>query len=142
METEDTKTRIFSFGRNSKTRDSFDFLGFTIYNAKTRSGYYRVGYKTSEKKSKTKKQKIKQYIKNNRDCKPKGIIQHLNTILIGFYKKVENFIEKGGGMFSNRTNNSIFKLYHQHLIDLEKDIFMDERIFKDEKNAIKVELKY
>ncbi len=37
----------------------------------------------------------------------------------GSYKRVENFTEKGGDIFSNRTNNAIFKLYHQHLIDLE-----------------------
>lgn len=85
LEIEPTKSRIFPFGRNSNANDSFDFLGFNIHNAKSRNGYYKVGYKTSEKKSKIKKQNIKEYLKLNRDVKPKEIIKHLNKVLIGYY---------------------------------------------------------
>lgn len=85
LEIEPTKSRIFPFGRNSNTKDNFDFLGFNIRNSKTRNGYYMVGYRTSAKKSKLKKQNIKEYIKLNRDVKPKELIKHLNRILIGYY---------------------------------------------------------
>lgn len=85
LEIETNKTKIFPFGRNSKTKDNFDFLGFNIYNATGRNNYYRVGYKTSEKKSKIKKQDIKNFIKENRDIKPKDLIKALNRKLIGYY---------------------------------------------------------
>lgn len=49
LEVEPTKTKIFSFGRNSKENNTFDFLGFAISNGKTRNGYYKVDYVTSKK---------------------------------------------------------------------------------------------
>ena len=85
LEIETSKTRIFPFGRNTTSNENFDFLGFTIYNAKTRNGQYRVGYKTSEKKSKIKKQNIKEFIKQNRNVKPKALIKALNRKLVGYY---------------------------------------------------------
>lgn len=85
LEIETSKSRIFPFGRNSNTKDSFDFLGFNIHNAKSKNGYYMVGYKTSEKKSKQKKQNIKEHIKLNRNVKPKDLIKQLNRKLIGYY---------------------------------------------------------
>lgn len=85
LEIETSKTRIFPFGKNSNKKENFDFLGFNIYNSTTRNGGYKVGYKTSGKKSKAKKQKIKEFIKKNRDTKPKDLIKALNRILIGYY---------------------------------------------------------
>lgn len=85
LEIETSKSRIFPFGRNSRTKDNFDFLGFNIYNSKSRNGYYMVGYKTNKKKSRQKKQKIKEHIKLNRDAKPKDLIKQLNRILTGYY---------------------------------------------------------
>lgn len=85
LEIETSKTRIFPFGRNSKTKDNFDFLGFNIYNSKTQKGYYKVGYRTSRKKSKMKKQDIKKFIKLNRQTKAKDLIKALNRKLIGYY---------------------------------------------------------
>lgn len=84
LEVEESKTRVFPFGRNSKSKESFDFLGFTIYNAKSKSGGYRVGYKTNKKKSKEKKKKIKEYIQKNILKKPKAIIKGINRRLIGY----------------------------------------------------------
>lgn len=85
LEIEISKSRILPFGRNSNTKDSFDFLGFNIHNNKSRNGYYMVGYKTSEKKSKQKKQNIREHIKINRSTKPKDLIKQLNRILTGYY---------------------------------------------------------
>lgn len=85
LEIEESKTRIFPFGRNSNTKDKFDFLGFNIHNDKTINGYYKVGYRTSEKKSKQKKQNIKKYLRENLHTKPRDLIKALNRILIGLY---------------------------------------------------------
>lgn len=85
LEIETSKTKIFPFGKNSNTKDNFDFLGFNIYNATKRNNKYRVGYRTSQKKSKVKKQDIKNFIKDNKYLKPKRIIKELNRKLIGYY---------------------------------------------------------
>lgn len=85
LEVEPTKTKIFSFGRNSKENNTFDFLGFTISNGKTRNGYYKVDYVTSKKKSKLKYKAILDFIKINRTTKPKDLIKQLNKKLIGLY---------------------------------------------------------
>lgn len=85
LEVEPTKTKIFSFGRNSKENNSFDFLGFTILNVKTRNGYYKVDYKTSKKKSKQKYKALKEFVKINRTTKPKDLIKQLNKKLVGLY---------------------------------------------------------
>jgi len=46
------KSKIVKFGRNSSSGmgNTFDFLGFTHFNDKTRKGYYKVGRKTARKK--------------------------------------------------------------------------------------------
>lgn len=110
LEMETSKTRIFPFGRNSKKKESFDFLGFTIYNAKTKNGYYRVGYKTSEKKSKLKMQNIKETIRLNINSKPKDIIKMLNRILVGYY----NYY---GISFNQRW---LWKIYNYTINQLKK----------------------
>lgn len=82
LEVEPTKTKIFSFGRNSKENNTFDFLGFTIT---TRQGYYRVDYNTSVKKSKLKFKSIPEFIKQNVHLGYKELIKQLNKKLIGLY---------------------------------------------------------
>lgn len=57
LELEESKTRIIPFGRLKGSKDSFNFLGFTHINAKTRKGKYIVKHKTSKKKKKSKKKK-------------------------------------------------------------------------------------
>lgn len=57
------KSRILPFRRNSKTKDTFDFLGFTHFNDKTRYGKYSVGHKISKKKKKIFKAKLKKWVK-------------------------------------------------------------------------------
>ena len=56
LEVAEDKTRILPIGRFKGTKEDFDFLGFTFYNTKTRTGKYRVGVRTSKKKLKAKKQ--------------------------------------------------------------------------------------
>lgn len=85
LEVEPNKTRIFPFGRNSKDKISVDFLGYTISNSKTRNSYYKVDYTTSKKKSKLIHNKLKDFVKLNRDTKPKDLIKQMNKKLIGIY---------------------------------------------------------
>lgn len=85
LEVEPTKTKIFSFGRNSKENNAFDFLGFTILNGKTRDGYYKVDFVTSRKKSKMKYNALKEFVKVNRTTNPKDLIKQLNKKLMGLY---------------------------------------------------------
>jgi len=57
------KTRMLPFGRLKGTKEDFDFLGFTFYNAKTIRGKYMVGLRTSRKKLKAKKAEAKAWLK-------------------------------------------------------------------------------
>lgn len=53
LELAENNTRILPFGRNSKTKAMFDFLGFLHINAKTKNGQYTVGHLVSRKKEST-----------------------------------------------------------------------------------------
>ncbi len=53
-------------GRRTGTRESFDFLGFTFYDTKSRSGRRRLGVRTSQKKLKAKRQDVKGRLKKKR----------------------------------------------------------------------------
>ena len=67
LELAEDKSRILPFGRNSGTADTFDFLGFTHVNGRTRNGKYTVGHKISKKKKKVFKAKLKKWVKENRN---------------------------------------------------------------------------
>ena len=62
LEVAEEKTRILPIGRFKGTKEDFDFLGFTFYNTKTRTGKYRLGVRTSSKKLKAKKQAAKAWL--------------------------------------------------------------------------------
>ena len=86
LEIEENKTKIVPFGRYKGTKETFDFLGFTHYNCKTRNGKYRVGHRIVAKKRKLKQQAITKWIKENRNTlKFKEIIKSINKILTGLY---------------------------------------------------------
>jgi group II intron reverse transcriptase/maturase len=63
LEVAEEKTRILPFGRFKGTKEEFDFLGFTIFNTKGRTGRYRVGVRTSKKKLKAKRQAAKEWLR-------------------------------------------------------------------------------
>ena len=54
LELAEDKTRILPFGRFKGSKESFDFLGFTHYNSKTRTGKYTIQHKISRKKEESK----------------------------------------------------------------------------------------
>jgi RNA-directed DNA polymerase len=69
------KSRIIEFGRHAcqqarkqgKKCATFDFLGFTLYCDKTRSGKFKVGRKTSSKKFRQKMKDMNQWLKGIRN---------------------------------------------------------------------------
>lgn len=79
------KTRVLPFGRHCKTKESFDFLGFTFYNTRTWNGRYRIGVRTSAKKLKAKRQAVREWLWS-RLTRPVGqTLATLNRKLIGHY---------------------------------------------------------
>jgi len=72
------KTRIIEFGRyaevNAKRRKqrpaTFNFLGFTHFNDKTRTGKYKVGRTTDRKRFKTKIKEMNDWLKAIRNIAP------------------------------------------------------------------------
>lgn len=68
------KSRIIKFGRygwqRGKQVDTFDFLGFTHYCDKTRSGKFKVGRKTASKKYRQKMQSMNVWLKSVRNQQP------------------------------------------------------------------------
>jgi hypothetical protein len=63
LEVAEDKTRILPIGRFKGTKEDFDFLGFTFFNAKTRQGKYKLGIRTSKKKLKAKKRAAKAWLR-------------------------------------------------------------------------------
>ena len=92
LELAEDKSQVIPFGRfarqNSKDgkTKTFDFLGFTHINGKTRTGKYRVVHRTSKSKLKTKKQAVKEWLQFNIHGKPSDTITLLNRKLIGHYR--------------------------------------------------------
>lgn len=85
LELAEDKTRILPFGRYKGNKESFDFLGFTHYNSKTRTGKYTIQHKISKKKKKAKKQAMKQWLKENMHKNLVDVIERLNRKLVGMY---------------------------------------------------------
>lgn len=80
------KTRLIPFGRNSGSKETFDFLGFTHINGKDRKGHYRVVHRTSKKKLSAKQQAMKQWLRLNMHSPVCDILEGLNRRLVGHYR--------------------------------------------------------
>lgn len=83
LELSKEKTQILPFGRNCATRETFDFLGFTHFNGKTRNGYYTVGHKISRKKKKQFKSNLKKWVKENLNLPFDEFMKTLNKKITG-----------------------------------------------------------
>jgi group II intron reverse transcriptase/maturase len=92
LELAEDKSKIIKFGRFARQNsvdgktETFDFLGFTHINGKTRTGKYRVVHRTSKKKLTMKKQAVKEWLRENLHSKPSDTIELLNKKLIGHYR--------------------------------------------------------
>jgi group II intron reverse transcriptase/maturase len=86
LDVAEEKTRIFPFGRHSRSKETFDFLGFKFINGKTKNGYYKVVIITSSKTLKVKKLAVKTWIQSQMHRPIVEIIQRLNRKLVGHYR--------------------------------------------------------
>jgi group II intron reverse transcriptase/maturase len=85
LELAEDKTRLLPMGRYKGTKESFDFLGFTFYNTKSRKGIYRVGIRTSAKKLKAKRQAAKAWLRTRLTKPVSETMQKLAAALRGHY---------------------------------------------------------
>jgi group II intron reverse transcriptase/maturase len=92
LEIAEDKSKIIRFGRFARQNEpggkteTFDFLGFTHINGKTRKGKYRVAHRISKKKMKVKQARMKEWLKYNIQGKIPIIIDKLNKKLRGLYQ--------------------------------------------------------
>jgi len=100
LELSDDKSRTIRFGRFAgEDAKTFDFLGFTVISGKSRNGKYTVKYRTSGKKLKAKRAKIKKWIWQNMHAPVSELIKKLNVKLRGhynYYGVSHNFKEMHG----------------------------------------------
>ena len=112
LEVAEDKTKIIPFGRYAAKEckragqskpPTFDFLGFTHYCSKGRSGNFRVKRKTSKKKERAKLQQCKEWLMKHRHDDMVTIVAYLNRSLQGYYNyycitdnipTVDNFQDK------------------------------------------------
>ena len=85
LEVAEDKTRVLPIGRFKGTKEDFDFLGFTFFNTKTRSGKYRLGVRTSKKKLKVKKQTAKAWLRTRLTRPVADTMRLINLSLAGHY---------------------------------------------------------
>jgi group II intron reverse transcriptase/maturase len=104
LEVAGDKTRILPFGRFNGTKEGFDFLGFTFFNAKTRAGKYRPGIRTSEKKLKAKRTAAKAWMRTRLTKPIAETMKTLNKALQGHYN------------YYGVSGNSIMIVVDVHLI--------------------------
>ena len=85
LEVAEAKTGILPIGRFKGTKESFDFLGFTFYNTKSRKGKYMLGIRTSAKKLKAKMQAAKAWLRTRLTKPVSETMQKLAAALRGHY---------------------------------------------------------
>lgn len=89
------KTRLIEFGRFAEERSqrkgkrpgTFDFLGFTHYITKSRSGGFKVGRRTAKGKYRGNLKRLNEWLKENRHRMPvDGLWKLLTAKLNGYYR--------------------------------------------------------
>ena len=87
LELSEEKSKILPFGCTTERKSGkFDFLGFTHVIGKSRKGLSNVvKYRTSEKKLKAKRPKIKKFLRENMHTPVVQLIKALNIRLMGHY---------------------------------------------------------
>lgn len=95
LELSEEKTRVIAFGRyaeqNAKRKgkkpETFEFLGFTHFNGKSRKGNYKVGRKTAQSKFSAKVKELNTWLRKIRNqAKPKEWWPTLCAKLRGHYQ--------------------------------------------------------
>ena len=81
------KTRLISFGRGTGSRETFNFLGFTHFNARARKGGYKVGRKTEKSRFSRSLKNLNEWLKDVRNtCKAKEWWKMLVAKVQGHYR--------------------------------------------------------
>jgi len=115
LELSEDKSQIIRFGRFSGgDAGTFDFLGFTIISGKSRSGNYCVKYRTSEKKLKAKRAKVKKWLWQNMHTPIGELIKKLNVKLRGhynYYGLSHNFKKMNG--FYRYVERTLFRILNR-----------------------------
>lgn len=86
------KSRLIAFGRHAEAQskkegkkpETFDFLGFTHYCGKSKTGTFRVKRKTNRKKFKTSLLKCKEWLKRNRNMPAPILMGKLRVKILGY----------------------------------------------------------
>jgi group II intron reverse transcriptase/maturase len=95
LELSEEKTRIVEFGRfanerrakEGKRAETFNFLGFTHYCSKSRSGKFKVGRKTEKKRFAKALKNVQDFVRKNRSfLKLEEIWKRVKSMLIGHYR--------------------------------------------------------
>lgn len=95
LEVEPSKTKLFAFGRfavrdarraGKKTAEVFDFLGFTHYCGQSRKGRFKLKWRTSSKRFRTKLHAMNEWIRDNRTRPIGEIWSMVNKKLLGHFQ--------------------------------------------------------
>ena len=92
LEIEPSKTKLIRFGRGAELEaqrrgqkpETFDFLGFTHYCGKTRSGSFKVKRRTAKKKFRAKLKEVGEWLRRERSRQKKGeLLKRAKLKLVG-----------------------------------------------------------
>ena len=111
LEIAEDKSKIMPYGKFKGTKESFDFLGFTHYNATSHWGKYCLLHRTSKKKLKLKRQAAKKWLREHMHESIPVTIKKLNIKLLGHYRYYGiygNFM--GMKKFYNYVKWELFKI--------------------------------
>lgn len=89
LELAEDKSKIIRFGRYARehgSTETFDFLGFTHINAKSKNGKYMIVHQTSNKKLTAKMAIAKEWLHQNRQEDKCELVKKLNKKLVGHYR--------------------------------------------------------
>jgi len=147
LELSQEKSKIIRYGRFAKEHsedgktDTFDFLGFTHINGKTRTGKYRVVHRTSKKKLAAKYKSVTDWLWKNMHGKLSEVIKALNQKLRGHYEYygisgnfvgIENFykyVVKAVRRTRNRRSQKGKLTWEKYLSLLEKYPILKPKLY-------------
>lgn len=114
------KSKLCMFGRfadqtqkhRELPRETFNFLGFTFFNWKSKQGKYIVGVKTAKERLASSMARVSAYLKENRH-KPLSVQSiYLNYMLTGHY----NYFGVSGNIYQvSRFHNHVRKTWKRQL---------------------------
>ena len=85
LEIAEEKTRVFPFGKQTESKEKFEFLGFQFLMVKTRGGRRRLGIQTSPKKLKAKRASVKLFLRRQMHAPIAQTLSKVARALQGHY---------------------------------------------------------